>query len=195
MSVQCVCSVRAVCVPCACSVRAVCVQCACSVRAGHLRAKQVAVQIEREQEECRAERAAMRSASMRSLAPASAGEVGGKKVGADEPQTAAPSAVLSTSPACPAGVGLRNGGAEEDGRGGFRPVKEGAAAARGGGFGPISSARSATRASVGPEDGTGGKGEPKRRQAWLVTLLKPEHRARLAPESAELARRAVRRRA
>ena len=110
-------------------------------------AKQVGLRIEHEQQvlraEWRAERAAMRAASLRSLAPASTDEVGGDKVGADEPRAAAPSA------------------------------------APGGGFGSLSSPRSPARASVGPrDDGTGGgKGEPKRRQAWLATLLKPEHRA------------------
>ena len=111
-------------------------------------AKQVGIRIEHEQQllraEWRAERAAMRAASLRSLAPVGRDEVGGEKVGADEPRAVA-------LPAAP-----------------------------GGGLGSISSPRSAARAPVGPRDestGTGGgKGEPKRRQAWLATLLKPDHR-------------------
>ena len=111
-------------------------------------AKQVGIRIEHEQQllraEWRAERAAMRAASLRSLAPVSTHGVGGEKAGADEPRAVAPSA------------------------------------APGGGLGSISSPRSAARDSPreeGTATGAGGKGEPKRRQAWLATLLKPEHRA------------------
>ena len=131
------------------------------------------LRIEQEQQrrraEWRAQRAAMRAASQQPLAPARTHEVvSGEKARGDEA----------------GGEKARGEKAGGEKAAGEAPRAVAPPAAPGGGLGSVlSSPRSAARAAaaLGPRDEAAagaGKGEPRRwPQAWLATLLKPEHRA------------------